>query len=181
MSQEIIKNSESKMEKRLEGLQKELAGIRTGRANPTILDRIQFDYYGSMTPINQVTAISVVEGRQLLVKPYDPSVIRNIEKAISDSDLGLNPQNDGAVLRINIPPLTEERRKDLVKQVSKIAEEAKVSIRNVRRDANDDVKKANLPEDEAKGLQNDIQKVTDNMIKKVDEMCKIKQDDIMTV
>lgn len=171
-----------KMNKAVEALESNLRTIRTGRANPTILDRVEVEYYGSMTPINQVAGISVVEGRQLLIKPFDKNLLKEIERAISMADLGLMPQNDGTVIRISIPPLTEERRKAFTKDASKMGEDAKIAIRNIRRDAMDAAKKdSELPEDLKKQAQEDIQKETDKFIKNIDEIVKVKVQDIMSV
>ncbi len=171
-----------RMDKAIESYERDLSTVRTGRANPTMLDRVQFDYYGTPTPINQMASISVQEGRQLVIKPYDTSTMKDIEHAILESDLGLNPQNDGSVIRLNVPALTEERRKEFVKQVKKYAENAKVAIRNIRRDANDDIKKlSDVSEDEKKRGQEDIQKQTDRYTKKIDEIAAVKEKDIMTV
>jgi len=181
MTQEIIENSKAKMEKAISSFHYELATIRTGRANPSILDRVQVEYWGSMTPINQVANISVVEGRQLVIKAYDKNTLKDIVRAIHEADLGLNPQNDGQIIRIIIPSLTEERRKELAKSVGKYAETAKVAIRNVRRDANEDIKKESLPEDEEKRAQEQIQKLTDQYIKTIDGIAKEKEKEILTV
>lgn len=171
-----------RMDKAIESYERDLSTVRTGRANPTMLDRVQFDYYGTPTPINQMASISVQEGRQLVIKPYDTSTMKAIEHAILESDLGLNPQSDGSVIRLNVPALTEERRKEFVKQVKKYAENAKVAIRNIRRDANDDIKKlSDVSEDEKKRGQEDIQKQTDHYTKKIDEIAAVKEKDIMTV
>lgn len=178
----IIEELIERMEKAIESYQRELATVRTGRANPQMLDRIQVDYYGSPTPINQMASISVQEGRQLVIKPYDASSIKNIEHAILESDLGLNPQSDGNLIRLNVPALTEERRKEYAKLVWKYAEQSKVAVRNIRRDANDQVKKLNdISEDEKKRAQEKIQKETDSFIKKIDEIGKAKEKDILTV
>lgn len=178
----IIEELIERMEKAIESYQRELATVRTGRANPQMLDRIQVDYYGSPTPINQMASISVQEGRQLVIKPYDSSSIKNIEHAILESDLGLNPQSDGNLIRLNVPALTEERRKEYAKLVWKYAEQSKVAVRNIRRDANDQVKKLNdISEDEKKRAQEKIQKETDSFIKKIDEIGKAKEKDILTV
>lgn len=141
MPKQVISNAKTKMEKAIGAYTRELASIRAGRANASLLDRISIDYYGSPTPVNQVAGISVPEARLLVIQPYDKTVLGEIEKAILKSDLGLNPSNDGSIIRIAIPALTEERRKELVKVVKKEAEEAKIAVRNVRRDANDDLKK----------------------------------------
>ena len=176
----ILLETEEKMEKTIKSYKNELVNIRTGRANPSMLDRVMVDYYGSPTPLNQISGISVVEGRQLLVKPYDKSSMKDIERAVYEADLGLTPQNDGAVIRINIPPLTEERRKELVKQVKKLAEEAKIAIRNQRRKANDLVEK-DEDEDAVKEGKKDIQKLTDKFIQEIDDITKDKESDLMTV
>ena len=159
-----------------------LGKVRTGRANPSMLDRIEVDYYGSPTPVDQIASITVTEGKTLVIKPYDSSSLKDIVKAINTSDLGLPPQNDGSVVRITVPALTEETRKGFCKDISKMAEEAKVSIRNIRRDANDEVKKdKTLPEDEAKALQSDIQDLTDEYIKKIDVIASEKEKEVMTI
>ena len=156
--------------------------MRTGRANPNLLDRIEIDYYGAMTPVNQIASISVVEGRTLVVKPYDASTLKAIEKAINTSDLGLPPQNDGSVIRVSVPQLTEETRKSYCKEVSKFAEEAKVNIRNVRREYNDILKKdKTIPEDSQKDLLDQVQKLTEKMTKKIDEIADKKEKEIMTI
>lgn len=181
MTTEIIEKAATRMDKAVEALKHEFATVRTGRANPTILDRVSIDYWGSMTPINQVANISVQEGRSLVIKPYDRSSLKGIERAILEANLGLNPQNDGTVIRIVIPPLTEDRRKELSKQVSKMAEQSKVAIRNIRRDANDAIKKGDFTEDDVKRATEKIQKKTDEYIKKIDKLAKEKEADIMTV
>lgn len=171
-----------RMDKAIESYERDLASVRTGRANPTMLDRVQFDYYGTPTPINQMASVSVQEGRQLVIKPYDNSTMKDIERAILESDLGLNPQSDGTLIRLNVPALTEERRKEFVKHVKKFAENAKVAIRNIRRDANDSIKKLDdVSEDEKKRAQEDIQKQTDRYTKKIDEIAAVKEKDILTV
>ncbi len=178
----IKKELVERMNKAIESYERDLATVRTGRANPSMLDRVHINYYGEPTPINQTASISVQEGRQLVIKPYDNSIMKDIEHAILESDLGLNPQNDGTVIRLNVPALTEERRKEFVKQVKKYAENAKVAIRNIRRDANDDIKKlSDISEDEKKRAQEDIQKQTDSFTKKIDEIAAVKEKDIMTV
>lgn len=171
-----------KMEKALEALESNLRTIRTGRANPTILDRVEMEYYGSPMPINQLASISVVEGRQLMIKPFDRNTLKDIERAISMSDLGLVPQNDGNVIRIMIPSLTEDRRKELTKEANKMGEEAKIAVRNIRRDAINAVKKdKELTEDLKKQAHEDIQKVTDDFTKKIDHVVETKNKDIMSV
>ena len=181
MTKEIMVNAKDRMEKCISSLNYELATIRTGRAHPSLLDRVQVNYWGSMSPISQVANVSVVEGRQLLIKAYEASTLKDIERAILEADLGFNPQNDGQVIRILIPPLTEERRKELAKSVGKFAENTKVSIRNVRRDLNDEVKKTELSDDEKKKAQDQIQKITDDYIKQVDSIAKDKEKEILTV
>ena len=181
MTKAIIDNASSRMDKAIDALNSELKTVRTGRANPTILDRVAVDYWGEMTPINQVANISVQEGRSLVIKPYDRSTLKSIERAILEADLGFNPQNDGQIIRIVIPPLTQDRRKELSKQVSKIGETAKVAIRNIRRDANDAIKKGEFTEDDVKRAQDKIQKNTDQYIKKVDSIGKEKETEIMSV
>ncbi len=176
---------EEKMEKSLSNLQDEYTTIRAGRANPRILDKIQVDYYGSMSPLQSVANISVPEARMIQIQPWESSLIKDIEKAILSSDLGLTPANDGKVIRLVFPELTEERRKELVKDVKKKGEAAKVAIRNIRRDANDMLKKLGktpeVSEDEISELEDKVQKMTDKFIKKVDEATEIKSKEIMKV
>ncbi|MCL2087558.1 MAG: ribosome recycling factor [Oscillospiraceae bacterium] len=182
---EVFKAAEEKMSKRIEALEYEFSTIRAGRANPAVLDKITVDYYGTPTAINAMAAISVSEARVLVVQPWDKSALKLVEKAILASDIGINPSNDGTSLRIVFPQLTEERRKDLAKQISKYGEEAKVSIRNVRREAMDKFKamkkKSEITEDDLKDAEKDIQKSTDKFIEKVDAVCKVKEKEIMTV
>ena len=182
---EQIKSHEAKMQKTLDVLSKELAAVRAGRANPAVLDKITVEYYGAPTPLNQVAAISTPDPRTLAIQPWDGSVLKAIEKAIQVSDLGINPQNDGKQIRLNFPPLTEERRKELIKGVSKTGEEAKVALRNIRRDANDAYKKLkkeeDVSEDEIKELEDKVQKLTDKYIKDVDAAVEAKGKEIMTV
>ena len=176
---------EAKMEKRINGYASELKTIRAGRASASVLDKIAVEYYGTMTPVNQVGAISSPEPRMLVVQPWDATILKDIEKAINKSDIGITPQNDGKVIRLTFPPLTEERRKELVKQVKKYTEEAKVAIRNVRRDAMDDYKaqKKNneITEDDLKGIEKDIQDLTDKYIKEIDSICADKEKEILEV
>jgi len=176
---------EAKMEKRITGYSGELKTIRAGRANASVLDKISIDYYGSMTPVQQIGAISTPDPRQLMIQPWDATALKAIEKAINESELGITPQNDGKVIRLNFPPLTEERRKELVKLVKKYTEEAKVQIRNVRRDALDDYKKkkkdGEVTEDELKGIEKDIQTLTDKYIKEIDGICAEKEKEILEV
>ncbi|MFZ0443799.1 MAG: ribosome recycling factor [Bacillus sp. (in: firmicutes)] len=185
MPKQAISNVKDKMAKAITGYSRELASIRAGRANASLLDRITVDYYGAPTPVNQLAGISVPEARLLVIQPYDKTSLGDIEKAILKSDLGLNPTSDGNIIRISIPALTEERRKELVKVVKKAAEEAKVVIRNVRRDGNDELKKlekaGEITEDGLRGYSEDIQKLTDENINKIDEMTKEKEKEILEV
>lgn len=177
----ILEELREKMEKSIVALNHELSTVRTGRANPTMLDRVAVDYWGEKTPLNQTASISVVEGRQLMIKPYDKSILKDIEHAIYEANLGLTPQNDGEVIRINVPALTEERRKEYVKMAKKFAEDAKVALRNIRRAANDDIEKSDLSEDEEKRGKEKVQKITDEYVKKIDQLAEEKAKDIMTV
>ena len=180
-----IKPYEHKTTKTIEVLGKELAAIRAGRANPGVLDKITVEYYGAPTPLNQVAAISTPDPRTLAVQPWDGSILRQIEKVIQVSDLGINPQNDGKVIRLVFPEMTEERRKELAKDVKKKGDQAKVAIRNVRRDANDSIKKllksSEISEDEQKQYEEKIQKMTDKFIEKVDKEIDVKSKEILTV
>ena len=178
----LIELTKSKMSKSVESYESELATVRTGIASASILDRIEVMYYGFKTPLNQVASISVPEPRMLMIKPYEKNTLKDIEKAIVEANIGLTPNNDGSLIRIIIPALTEERRKELCKQVSRYAEDAKVSIRNIRRDANDTIKKnKEASEDAKKGLENDVQKLTDEFTKKIDSIAKDKEKDIMSI
>jgi ribosome recycling factor len=177
----ILEDTTERMNKTIESFQRDLTTVRTGRANPAMLDRVMVSYYGSPTPVNQIAGISVVEGRQLVIKPYDKSSIKDIEHGIYEAELGLTPQNDGEIIRIMVPALTEERRKEFAKQVWKFAENAKVSIRNIRRDGNDEIKKIDGSEDEIKAGQEKIQKLTDKFVKEIDEIAKVKEKEILTV
>lgn len=185
MSAQVKKQLDEKMNKTIEALKKEFTTIRAGRANAQMLDKVRVDYYGTPTPVNQVGAISVPEPRTLMINPWDKTAMAEIEKAIRNSDLGLNPTNDGQVIRISVPALTEERRKDLAKQAGKVAEEFKVRLRNERRDANDKLKKmekeGEITEDDLKKSQDEVQKITDKFIKEVDSLLKAKEQDIMAV
>ena len=180
-----LKLHEEKMTKTISVLREELAAIRAGRANPAVLDKLEVDYYGVPTRVNQLAAVSVSEARTLVIQPYDKSTLKSIEKAIQVSDLGINPQNDGRVIRLAFPQLTEERRKELIKQVKKYGEDAKVAVRNVRRDAVDYVKKAQkkgeLTEDDQKKSEKDIQDLTDKFTKRIDEMCSVKEKELMEI
>ena len=180
-----LKPYEHKMSKTIEVLGKELAAIRAGRANPGVLDKITVEYYGAPTPLNQVAAVSTPDPRTLAVQPWDASILRQIEKAIQTSDLGINPQNDGKVIRLTFPPLTEERRKELIKQVSKIGEESKVAIRNVRREAIDKFKsaqkKSEMTEDELHDAEDKMQKTTDKFVKEIDGIVAKKSKELAEV
>ena len=183
--QEHLKLYEDKMEKSLDVLLNEYASIRAGRANPHVLDRIRVDYYGTPTPLQQVGNVSVPEARMIVIQPWEKNLLKEIEKAILVSDLGINPTNDGNVIRLVFPELTEERRKDLAKDVKKKGEGAKVAIRNIRRDAIDSIKKmekaGDISEDDLKQGEEKIQKITDKMIEKVDKAIETKTKEIMTV
>lgn len=176
---------EKKMEKSISSLESEYTAIRAGRANPRILDRIQVDYYGTPSPLQSVANISVPEARMIQIQPWESSLIKDIEKAIMASDIGLTPANDGKVIRLAFPELTEDRRKELVKDVKKKGEAAKVAVRNIRRDANDTVKKESkaneISEDEQKQMEDKIQKLTDKYIAQIDKMIEGKSDEVMTV
>ncbi len=185
MQLEVYKNCEEKMNKTINVLKEELHSIRAGRANPALLDRITIDYYGTETPLKQIASISAPEARLLVIQPYDASAIQNIEKAIMQSDLGLNPSNDGKLIRLAIPMLTEERRKSLLKIVKKTGEDAKVAIRNERREANDKLKKLHknneLTEDDLKRCEDDIQELTNKYTNVIDELISKKEKEIMEV
>ena len=180
-----IKESEEKMKKSIESLRSELATIRAGRANPHILDGVTVDYYGTPTPLNQASNISVPEARMLQIQPWDASLLKEIEKAIQIADIGLTPTNDGKTIRLIFPELTEDRRKELAKEVKKQGENAKVAIRNIRRDANDAAKKQNkdgdISDDELANIEADIQQMTDKFTKEVDDAIEDKTKEIMTV
>ena len=181
----MIKKFEEKMQKSIESLEREYNSIRAGRANPHVLDKIKVDYYGTPTPLQQVGNVSVPEPRIITIQPWETSLLKAIEKEIMQSDIGINPTNDGKVIRLVFPELTEERRKELVKDVKKKGEAAKVAIRNIRRDAIDAIKKKGkedgISEDEVKGYQDDVQKKTDEYIKKIDVAIEEKSNEIMTV
>lgn len=184
MREQLIPFNE-KMEKTIAVLTEDYASVRAGRANPGVLDKISVEYYGAMTPVNQVAAISVAEARILVIQPWDRSSLKAIEKAINASDIGIPPQNDGSCIRLVFPPLTEERRKDLCKQVEKHGEEAKINIRNHRREANDFFKKQLkdklITEDEQKDFEKDVQKLTDDFVAKVSKMVEEKEKEIMEI
>lgn len=181
MNTEVINLTEEKMIKTLDNLEHRFVTVRAGRANPSSLDGITADYYGSPTSLKQLATISVPEARQLLIKPFDRSCLGAIEKAIFESNLGYTPNNDGETIRIIIPVLTEERRKELTKQVRAMAEDAKVSIRNIRHDANEDIEKEEISEDEQKNLQNRVQDLVNKYNKLIDEKTKEKENELMTV
>lgn len=185
MQGEVRKQLVDRMDKAIESLKKDIAGIRTGRASLGIFEGITVDYYGTPTPINQVATMSVPESRLIIIQPWDLKMIAEIEKAILKSDLGLNPSNDGKIIRIAVPPLTEERRKQIIKQVHKRVEEAKIAVRNIRRDSNDEVKKLEkekkMSEDDAKKTLEEIQKLTDSYIKRTDEINSHKEKELMEV
>lgn len=181
----VFTKAKEKMEKCLDALNRDYKAVRAGRANPAILDRVTVDYYGTPTPINQMAAISVPEPRMLMIQPWDASTLKDIEKAINTAEIGINPSNDGKVIRLAFPALTEERRKELVKDISKRGEEAKVAIRNVRRDAMDDIKKLKkdneITEDDQKNGEKKLQDITDSYIKQVEEMVKKKEDEVLSI
>ena len=176
---------EEKMNKTISVFEENLSEIRAGRANPAILNKITVDYYGVPTPINQVAGISVPEARMILIQPWDMNLLKEIEKEILKSDIGINPNNDGKVIRLNFPELNEERRKELVKDIRKIAEEAKVAIRSIRRDAMDEAKemqkKSEITEDDLKNEENEIQKLTDKKVEEIDNMLANKEKEIMSI
>ena len=182
MTYAIIDSSSAKMEKAVAHLQSELNTVRTGMANAKMLDKVMVNYYGSPTPLNQIAGISVQEGRILVIKPYDPSSLKEIEKACNAADLGINPQNDGSVVRLAVPQLTGETRKEMTKKVSKLAEEAKVQIRNIRREAMTAVKKdETMDEDIQKDAEKEVQKLTDSFIKKIDKIADAKSQEVLKV
>ena len=185
MSDQVMDTLEEKLSKSMENLKEELNAVRAGRANPALLDRVEVEYYGTMTPLKQLATVAAPDPRTLLVTPFDPKSVGNIEKAIQTANIGINPSNDGKAIRLSIPQLTEERRKELAKQARSIGEEAKVAARNLRRKANDDIKKeeksGELTEDDVKGSLDDIQKATDKAIKDIDEIVASKEKEIMEV
>lgn len=182
---EELKSFNDKMEKVLDTLKEDYDSIRAGRANPGVLDRINVEYYGAMTPVNQLAAVSVAEARILVIQPWDKSALKAIEKAINTSEIGIPPQNDGSCIRLIFPPLTEERRKELCKQIAKHAEEAKISVRNCRRDANEFFKKQQkdklITEDDEKDIEKDVQKLTDDFVEKVEKLAEEKEKEIMEI
>lgn len=181
----IFEKTKERMEKALDSLDRDFSTIRAGRANPNILNNVMVEYYGTPTPINQMAAISVPEPRMLTIQPWDASTLKDIEKAINIADIGINPQNDGKLIRLTFPQLTEEHRKTLVKDISKRGEEAKVAIRNIRRDEMDEIKrlkKSNeITEDDQKDGEKELQNITDKYIKQVDEMIKKKENEILSI
>lgn len=182
---DIINDTKSKMTKTIDSFSRELANISAGRANSNLLNGVTVDYYGAPTPVQQLASINVPEARLLVISPYDKASVADVEKAIIAANLGVNPSSDGEVIRISVPALTEERRKELVKEVKKIAENAKVAIRNVRRDSNDFLKKqekdGDITEDDLRSQTDDVQKLTDDSIKEVDRLLEEKENDIMSV
>lgn len=180
---EIYVQLKTRMEKAVEDFRREMAATRTGRANVHMLDTVSVDYYGSMMPLNQIATVHAPEPQMITVQPFDPSALQNIEKAIRAADLGLNPMNDGKLIRVPVPPLTEERRKDMVKHLHKILEEHRTAIRNVRRDGNESIKKTakdkKVTEDDEKRALEEIQKLTDDEIKKMEEMSKAKEKEVL--
>lgn len=185
MIKDIIKKSEEKMEKTLRVLSSDLQTMKAGRANPTMLDRVQVEYYGSLCPLTQVANVSAPEPRVLMITPWEKTILKDIEKAILKSDLGLNPSNDGSIIRLIIPELTEETRKNLVKNVKKTGEDAKVAVRSIRRDANDKIKAmkkdGDISEDDVKKGEENVQKVTDKYIKEIETMILAKEKEIMSI
>ncbi len=181
----VFETAKTKMGKTISALQSEYGAIRAGRANPQILDKVTVDYYGTMTPINQLASVSATEARVLTIQPWDKSVLKAIEKAIQTSDIGINPQNDGSVIRLTFPPLTEDRRKELVKDIQKIGENSKVAVRSIRRDCLEKLKamkkSSEITEDDLKDGEKEIQKITDNYIKDIDTISDAKQKEIMEI
>lgn len=178
---EILIETEGRMESAIENLKKRLLNIRAGRANPAMLDGITVSYYGVDTPLKGMATISIPEARQLMIKPFDKTTIGDIEKAIFEANLGIAPNNNGETIILNIPALTEETRREYVKQAKGIAEEAKIALRNIRQDANNDIKKLEITEDDIKALQNDVQELINKFNKKVDELAKEKEQELMSV
>ena len=185
MIQELRKKSHDRMQTAIEALKKKFGAVRTGRASLSLLDGLAVDYYGTITPIQQVASLSIPDSRQILIQPWEQKIIPEIEKAIMKSDLGLTPMNDGKLIRINIPMLTEERRKQLVKVVKKEAEDAKVAVRNIRREINEELKKLekeeHISEDQIKKEHDEVQKITDSFVKKIEELLEHKEKEIMEV
>jgi len=185
MIEDVKKETRSKMEGAIDALKHEFGTIRTGRASLSIVDDVKVDYYGTPTPLNQVATLSLPDGRTIAIQPWEGKMVGPIEKAIQKSDIGINPMNDGKIIRLNIPPLTEERRKELVKKAKAMGEDAKVSVRNIRRESNDLLRKAqkdkDITEDELKKGEQDVQKITDEFVTRVDEVFKHKEEEILEV
>jgi ribosome recycling factor len=183
--EEIMKSGTDKMEKAIGTLKKSFASVRTGRANPLILEKVTVDYYGAPTPLRQMAQVTVQDGTTLVIAPFDKSILKEVEKAVIKADLGITPNSDGIVVRLPFPPLTSDKRKEIAKDVKKLGEEAKVAIRNIRRDMTDELKKAekseNLPEDVVKDSQNDIQKITDKYTKTIENLCSEKEKEVLTI
>lgn len=183
--QTVINGTKDKMQRRVNHLEEEYSGIRVGRANPAVLDKVTVDYYGTPTPVNQVAAVSIAEARTLVVQPWDTSLLKDLERAIQMSDVGINPQNDGKVLRLNFPPLTEDRRKEIVKEIREMAEESKVQVRNARREAIDKIKalkkSGDITEDDQKNGEKKVQDLTDKFTKEIDAISEKKQKEIMAI
>lgn len=182
---EQIKNCKAKMQKTIDSLDREFKSVKAGRANPNVLDRVTVDYYGTPTPVNQMAAVSVAEARILVIQPWDISTLHSIEKAIQKADIGINPTNDGKVIRLVFPQLTEEKRKELCKDIKKMGEEAKVAVRSARRDTMDKLKtmkkNSEITEDELKTAEKDVQKITDNFCSEVDDMVSSKEKEVMSI
>lgn len=185
MANEIVTTAQERMQHSLASLQRDLGHLRAGRANASLLDRVQVVYYGAPTPLNQLASITIPEARVLMVTPFDKSILKDIEKSLYESDLGITPANDGSVIRLVIPMLTEERRRELVKEMGKYIESAKVAIRNIRRDAMDTAKKSEkakeITEDDLKDLENEIQKVTDDAVKEADRLASVKEKELLDI
>ncbi|WP_101961941.1 ribosome recycling factor [Lactococcus cremoris] len=185
MANEIVTTAQERMKHSLASLQRDLGHLRAGRANASLLDRVQVVYYGALTPLNQLASITIPEARVLMVTPFDKSILKDIEKSLYESDLGITPANDGSVIRLVIPMLTEERRRELVKEMGKYIESAKVAIRNIRRDAMDTAKKSEkakeITEDDLKYLENEIQKVTDDAVKEADRLASVKEKELLDI
>ncbi|MDI3327207.1 MAG: ribosome recycling factor [Alicyclobacillaceae bacterium] len=185
MSENLLKDTEERMNKSLQTLKKEFAGVRAGRASPSLLEKVTVEYYGTSVPVHQLASITAPEPRLLVIQPWDKSALPEIEKAILKSDLGLTPSNDGQVIRVVLPQLTQERRQELAKMVRKLAEEARVAVRNIRREANDDIKKwekqGDLSEDDGRRLQEKVQQLTDRFIDEIDRLLAAKEKEIMEV
>lgn len=178
---DFLDDAELKMQEAIENMEKRFSNVRAGRANPSILDKVMVNYYGSLTPLKQLATISVPEARQLMIKPFDKSSLSSMEKAIYEANIGLTPNNNGEVIILNIPPLTEDTRREYVKQVKAMAEDAKIALRNIRQDVNNDIKKSDMTEDEQKDCTSDIQELINKYNKIVDEKTKNKENELMSV